>query len=79
MKTLQQYRITLQSGKEIKKEPIGNEKRINDSVAEHLLLQTDNLMISETERSTQKKSIQIFNIWEDDIKALDFKKLKTKK
>ena len=75
MKILQQFRLTVQSGRETKREPVGGTKRVIDSAAEHLLLNSGITRVNETEISKAKKSIQIFNIWEEEgIK--EFKKIK---
>lgn len=65
MRKLQQFRVTVQGGKEIKKEPIGDIKKVVDSCAEALELDNSITTNREVEISKEKKSIRIFNVWED--------------
>ena len=65
MRKLQQFRVTVQSGKETKKEPIGEIRKVIDSAAEYLDIESKTTEERETEISKEKKSIRIFNVWED--------------
>lgn len=65
MRKLQQFRVTVKQGKQDKKEKVGEVKKVVDSAAEHLVLESKQTLERETERSKAKKSIEIFNIWED--------------
>jgi hypothetical protein len=67
MQKLQQFKITLQAGKEVKKEPIGKVRNIIDSAAEYNIQESEILSEKELNISKEKKSIRIFNVWEEIV------------
>lgn len=66
MRQLQEFRVTLEKGKEKKKDQVGIPKKVVDSTAEYLLLQSQNTLKREKENSLNPQTpIKIFNVWED--------------
>ncbi|WP_341216990.1 hypothetical protein [uncultured Wocania sp.] len=75
MRKLQECKVTFNNGKQTKKEEVGEVKKVVDSAAEQLEIDSDNNI----ENAKNEKGIQIISIWEDKGESKKSKKAKTKK
>lgn len=63
MKALQKVKVTVQAGKVAKKEKIGSERPVADSIAEDLLIQAKEVLSKDAISAI--KGIRIFEVWEE--------------
>lgn len=76
MKPLQKVKVTVENGKVTKEENIGKQRAVADSIAEDLLIQSEELL--NKDNLSKLKGVKILTVWKEGKSLKQTKKTEEK-